>query len=163
MGYDIEAIRAQVRAKLKKGKDPTEFRAPKVEGDKTVKFRFYVLPPLQVGDVINDGKTTCEHAMELFAIPNGAHYIDNKRIGCPRVISEEDCAICEYGFDLMSEIDGSTVDGKKKRQEISKALLPGQYHTVNIFFANHEINPEELRGKVFWFNAPKTLVDIWLE
>lgn len=163
MGYDIEAIRAQVRAKLKKGKDPTEFRAPKMDEGKTAKFRFYVLPPLAVGDVCNDGKATCEREMELFAIPNGAHYIDNKRIGCPRIINEEECDICTYGFDLLAEIDSTTTEGKKRRGEIGKALLPGQYHLVNLYFPSCDPNPEELRGKVFWWNAPKTVVDIWLE
>jgi hypothetical protein len=163
MGYDIEKIRSQVRAKMKKGKDPTEFRAPKVDAGQSVKFRFYVLPPLAVGDACNEGKITCERDMELFAIPNGSHYIDNKRIGCPRVINEEDCAICEYGFDLMSEIDGSSEEGKKKRSQIGKDLLPGQYHLVNIYFPPVETNPEEVRGKVLWYNAPKTIVDTWLE
>jgi hypothetical protein len=163
MAYDIEAIRQQVRAKMKKGKDPTEFRAPKAEGDKTLKFRFYILPPLQIGDVCNDGKSTCEREMDLFAIANGSHYIDNKRIGCPRAINEEDCAICNYGFDLLNEVDGSTEEGKKKRSEISRALLPAQYNLVNIYFPTIDTNPEEVRGRVFWYNAPKTLVDMWLE
>ena len=161
--YDIEAIRAQVRAKMKKGKDPSEFRAPKVDEGKTVKYRFYILPPLQEGDTCNEGKSVCERSMDLFAISNGAHYIDNKRIGCPRIINEEDCAICEYAFDLLAEIDGTTVEGKKRRSEIGKALLPGQYHLVNLYFPAIEQNPEEVRGKVLWFNAPKTVVDIWLE
>jgi hypothetical protein len=163
VGYDIEAIRAQVKAKLKKGKDPTEFRAPKVEIGQSVKFKFYILPPLQAGDACNDGKTTCEHAMELFAIPNGAHYIDNKRMGCPRIINEEECAICQYAFDLMSEVDSSTEEGKKQRSKIARDLLPGQYHLVNLYFPPVETNAEELRGKVFWWNAPKTVVDMWLE
>ena len=161
--YDIEAIRAQVRAKMKKGKDPSEFRAPKVDEGKTVKYRFYILPPLQEGDVCNEGKSVCERSMDLFAISNGAHYIDNKRIGCPRIINEEDCAICEYAFDLLAEIDGTTVEGKKRRSEIGKALLPGQYHLVNLYFPKIDLNPEEVRDKVLWFNAPKTVVDIWLE
>jgi len=161
--YDIEAIRAQVRAKMKKSRDPTEFRAPKVDEGKTVKYKFYILPPLQEGDACCEGKSICERSMDLFAISNGAHYIDNKRIGCPRIINEEDCPICEYAFDLLAEIDGTTVEGKKRRSEIGKALLPGQYHLVNLYFPKTDINPEEVRDKVFWFNAPKTIVDIWLE
>jgi hypothetical protein len=163
MGYDIDTIRQQVKAKLKKGKDPTEFRAPKMDEGKTAKFRFYVLPPLQEGDVCNGGKLVCERSMELFAIPTGAHYIDNKRIGCPRIINEEECAICQYGFDLLSEVDGTTTEGKKKRSEISKNLLPAQYHLVNLYFSEGDFNPEEVRGKVLWWNAPKTVVDTWLE
>lgn len=163
MAYDIEAIRQQVRSKMKKGRDPTEFRAPKAEGDKTLKFRFYILPPLQVGDVCNDGKSTCDREMELFAIANGSHYIDNKRIGCPRVINDDECAICNYGFDLLSEIDGASEEGKKKRSAISKALLPAQQHLVNIYFPAIDANPEEVRGRVFWYNAQKTIVDLWLE
>jgi hypothetical protein len=163
MAYDIEAIRQQVRSKMKKGRDPTEFRAPKAEGDKTLKFRFYILPPLQVGDSCNDGKSTCDREMDLFAIANGSHYIDNKRIGCPRVINDDECAICNYGFDLLSEIDGASEEGKKKRSAISKALLPAQQHLVNIYFPAIDANPEEVRGRVFWYNAQKTIVDLWLE
>jgi hypothetical protein len=148
---------------MKKGRDPTEFRAPKIEDGKTLKYRFYILPPLRVGDVCNDGKVKCEREMELFAISNGAHYIDNKRLGCPRIIEDEECDICQYAFDLLQEIDGSTTEGKKRRSEIGKQLLPGQYHLVNLYFPPVKVNPEELRGKVFWFNAPKTVVDIWLE
>jgi hypothetical protein len=148
---------------MKKGRDPTEFRAPKIEDGKTLKYRFYILPPLRIGDVCNDGKVKCEREMELFAISNGAHYIDNKRLGCPRIIEDEECDICQYAFDLLQEIDGSTTEGKKRRSEIGKQLLPGQYHLVNLYFPPVKINPEELRGKVFWFNAPKTVVDIWLE
>lgn len=163
MAYDIEKIRQQVKQKIKKIRDPSEFRVPKVEEGKTLKFRFFVLPPLSQGDTCNEGKSTCEVGAELFYIPSGAHYIDNKRIGCPRVINDEECQICQYGFDLMQEVDNSTKQGKDRRSAISKQIMPAQYYLVNLYFPSTDVNPEEVRGRVLWWNAPKTVVDKWLD
>jgi len=160
--YDVDAIRNQVKKRLKSQRDPSEFRAPKADEGKTLKYRFYVLPPLQKGDVVAGG-AVMEHDMDMFSIPNGAHYLENKRIGCPRIIHDEDCEICQYAFDLMAEIDAGSEDGKKKRSAIAKQLLPGTYHMVNLYFPAIDANPEDVRGKVMWFNAPKTVVDLWLE
>ena len=160
--YDIEAIRQQVKKRLKREKDPTEFRPDKAKDGQTIKYRFYVLPPIQEGDTICDSKQTSKHSMSLFCLQSGVHWIENKQLGCPRVVNEEDCEICTYAFDLMKDIPAGTEVGKAERSKVRKALLPGEYSKVNIYFVYSDTNPESLRGQVLWFNAPKTVVDIWM-
>jgi len=153
--YDIHKIRNQVREKVGKKKDPTEFRPPKAEdGQPAIQFRFFVLPPFAEGDELATGPAT--QGMEEFFIRNGSHYLDNKRLGCPRVINDDECPICQHGFDLMKE-----TEVKDQRRDIAKRLLPGTYYMVNIYFPNIDKNPEELRGQVRWYNCPKTVFDIW--
>jgi len=153
--YDINKIRKQVKEKVGKHTDPTEFRPPKAEdGKPPIKFRFYVLPPFEEGDELATGQA--EKGMTEFFVRNGAHFMDNKKLGCPRVIADEDCGICTHGFDLMSE-----TDDKKRRSAIASRLLPGTYYAVNIYFPAIKPNPPDLQGKVKWYNCPKTVFDMF--
>ena len=161
--YDIEAIRQQVKKRIKSGgKDPTEFKVQKADPGQVIQYRFFILPGLQEGDTICGGKATAKKSMEMFGIPSGAHFIENKRLGCPRVINEEDCEICDYAFDLMKDIPNDTQAGKDERGKIRQNLLPGSYSKVNLYFTNSSVNPENMRGQVLWWDAPKTVVDLWL-
>jgi hypothetical protein len=38
--------------------------------------------------------------------------------------------------------------------------MPAQYYMVNIYFPHIKSNPEELRGRVMFYNAPKTVIEI---
>ena len=153
--YDIHRIRKQVKDKVGKHSDPTEFRPPKAEdGAPPIQSRFFILPPFAEGDELATGNA--EQGMEEFFLRNGSHYIDNKRLGCPRVINEGKCDICQHGFDLMKE-----TENKDERRDIAKRLLPGTYMMVNIYFPNIDKNPENLRGQVRWYNCPKTVFDMW--
>ena len=155
--YDLAKIRAQVKKKVDRERDPDEFRPPKAEEGKIYKYRFFILPPFRSGEKLSHA-TVASKTMEQFFIPTGAHFVDNKRHGCPRVIQEDSCAICQHAFDLMKE----TTD-KDVRSKIAKDLLPATYYMVNIFFPNIDSNPEEIRGRVKWYNCPKTVFDMWME
>jgi len=48
------------------------------------------------------------------------------------------------------------------RQQLRQDWLPGSSYAVNIFFPNWKNNPEELRGKVMYYKAPKTIFDKWV-
>ena len=142
MGYDINKIRQQVRKKVGKDQDPDEFKPPKADSEIAKKYRFFVLPPTS--------------NMETFFVPHASHYIDNSKIGCPRIINDEKCPICQHGFDLMQD-----VTSKDERSKIARNLLSSAYYMVNIYFPPIDPNPEELRGKVFFYNASKTVMDLW--
>jgi hypothetical protein len=165
--YDVAKIRNQVANRIKKGSDPSEFRPKKADEGETIKYRFYVLPPIFEGDQIVGG--AAEHAMDLFFLENGAHFLENKRLGCPRIINEDECEICQFAFDCIQEIKDKGYAEKKQKEEITKVrrnLLPGTYRAVNIFFPGGAIgkcNPEELQGTVKWYNTPTTVFDIWME
>lgn len=156
--YDLQAIRKQVRQRVERDRmDPNEFRAPKAEAGKPAeKFRFYILPPFQKSDQLATGPAA--RSMGEFFIQNGAHWITRKRFGCPRVIAEQVCEICDYGFALIKE-----TDNKDERSKIAKDLLAGAYYMVNIYFPPMDTTPEPLRGKVKWYNCPKTVFDMWME
>lgn len=155
--YDIDKIRNKIRKTVGKGRDPNEFRPPKVDDGKTIKYRFYILPPIEQGAKVHNGHVMTE-SMENFFVRTGAHYINNKYLGCPRVINDESCSLCQYAFDLMGE-----TEDKDERSNIAKQLLPPTYFKVNIYFTNSNNNPEELRGVVKYYNAPKTVFDKWWE
>lgn len=153
--YDIHKIRSQVKKKVGKHSDPTEFRPPKAEdGKPAIKYRFYILPPYEEGAELANGPA--DQGMGEFFVRNGSHWIESKRLGCPRVINEGDCPICQHGFDLMSE-----TDVREERRNIAQKLLPGTYYMVNLYFPPIKPNPEELQGQVRWYNCPKTVFDMW--
>ena len=153
--YDLKAIRNQIKKRLHKDRDPTEFRPAKAEDGKVYKYRFIVLPPFSEGDII-EGDSKAENTMEQFFITDGSHYMEGKKLGCPRAINDDSCPLCDYGFELMGE-----TDDKKQRSEIAKRLLSTIYYKCNIYFWPHKNNPtpDELVGKVFWYNSPKTVFD----
>lgn len=160
MPYDINAIRQNIK-KAVSGKftDPDEFRPDKAKDGAELKYRFFILPPLKVGDVLKTGKV--EQSMDNFFLTNGQHWINERPHACPRVWDGSKCAICEYGFDLLKECKEKKLGDDRKKQIVSQ-WMPNTYYMVNIFFTNSKCNPEDLRGKVKFYNAPKTCLDKWM-
>jgi len=153
--YDVAKVRKKLQEKQgSRFKDPNEFKPPQASDGDTIKYRFYVLPPLKKGDVCADG--TASRTMELFYVQNGAHWLNNRTHACPRVHDEEECPICSLGFDLMGE-----TDDKDRRRDIARQWLPRTQYAVNVYFPKDKVNPEEVGGKVMWMNASKQLYDAW--
>lgn len=150
--YDIDAIRKKL--KESKGRiDPFEFRPPKAKDDETLKYRFFILPPIATGDPINGGAAS--KSMDLFFVQNGYHFYGNKRYECPRVHDGEECPICSIGFDLLND-----EQDKKRRSAIASRFLARSAYAMNIYFPKDEVNPPNVAGKVMWFNASKTVYDL---
>jgi hypothetical protein len=132
-------------------RDLTEWRAPKLKSPEEKSFRVIILPPLEQGDPCVGG--TASESMDLYYRVFGYHLINKKRYECPRVHPEKgDCPLCSTGFDLMKE-----TDDKKVRSGLAKEWLSQQNFAVNIYFENHKDNPEDLRGKVFWWSLPNAV------
>ncbi len=161
MPYDIETIRKNIK-KAVSGKhvDPDEFRPDKAKDSANpLKYRFFVLPPLKSGDVLKSGTVT--QSMENFFIAHGDHWVNDRPHPCPRVWDGSDCDICNYGFELYKECKEKKLGDDRKKQ-IGQQWMPNTYYMVNIFFTNWKGNPEDLRGKVKYYNAPKTCLDKWM-
>ena len=158
MPYDVEAIRKKIKeSQSGKFNDPDEFKPGKATSDSIpLKYRFFFLPPLQVGDPIKSG--IVKQGMEQFSIAHGNHWLDNKPYPCPRVWDNSECCVCSYGFDLLKEEKAKTDD--KLRAKILSDWMPAAYNITNIYFPDTKDNPEELRGRVMFYNAPKTIIDI---
>jgi hypothetical protein len=160
MSYDVAAIRQKLRKQMSgKFSDPDEFRPPKAEDGKELNYRFFVLPPIAAGDELKSGKA--DRSMEMFYVQHANHWIQDKPYPCPRVWSETDCPICTQGFDFLKQ-DAIKKDEVRRKQVISE-WMPNSYYMVNIFFTSWKGNPEDLRGRVKFYNAPKTCFDIWTE
>jgi hypothetical protein len=158
MPYEIESIRKKLQESTKgKSIDPDEFRPKKAESDtQAVKYRFFILPPFQTGDKIKGGKAS--RGMDQFFIHHGAHWIQQRPHACTRLFHEEECPICQFGFDLLKE----TKD-EEKRKLIVRDWMPNSSYLVNIHFPSWvKTNPEELRGRTMFYNAPKTCFDLWV-
>jgi hypothetical protein len=153
--YDLEKIRKNMKDKAgsNRFKDEFEFKPANAKEGETIKYRFFILPPLKKGDKCTGG--TASKDMELFFVQNGSHWFAKRPYPCPRVHDQDECPICQYGFDLM----GDTKE-KDKRSAIAKAYLPRALYAVNIYFTNSEANPEELRGRVMWWNPSKQIFDV---
>ena len=153
-----QAKKLEILAKMRKkqqevtgSKDPFEWRAPKTGKEDKHEFRVIILPPLSAGDKCSTGEATT--SMDMYFLQHGHHYINNKKVECPRVhIENGSCPFCEMGFDLMSE-----TDDKEVRRKIAKEWLSQQGWAVNIYFLDTDKNPENLRGKVMWWSMPKTV------
>lgn len=155
MPYDVAALRKQMQQQLGKGADPDEFKPKKAESTTDpVLYRFFILPPFSAGDTLKGGAAT--KSMPNFYIAHGSHWLSNKVYPCPRVWDSTKCEICNIGFDLLREEKNDI-----KRKEILSQWMPSTYYAVNIYFPAVDVNPEELRGKVKFFNAPKTCFDQW--
>jgi len=141
--YDLEAIRSKMRQKKGSGrKDPNEWRPDKAEAGKTLKWKFFILPPL-------DG-------MDMWYYEHGNHFIESKVLECPRIHDDGvTCPLCQFGFDLMKD-----TDEKEERRAIAKKYLSSSRYSVNIYFPAIETTPADLRGKVMWFSMPKSVYDI---
>jgi len=151
--HDLNKVRNKLKEKQGgKYKDPAEFRPPQVKDGETARYRFFILPPLEEGDTCVDGKAS--RSMELFFVQNGSHFLNNRMYQCPRVHDEEECPVCQLGFDLI----GETQD-KKRRSEIARQFLPRTQYAVNIYFPKDDVNPSDVAGKVLWLNASKQIYD----
>lgn len=158
MAYDVAAIRNKLRSQVGgRQADPDEWKPPKVESlTEPVKFRFFVLPPFQAGDILSSGQAS--RSMDNFFLIHGSHWLGSTVLACPRVCEGEDCPICQVGFDRVKKIPK---DQAEERRKITGQWIANNQFMVNILFTNHKMNPEELRGKVKFFNASKTILDIW--
>jgi len=156
MTYDVEAIRKRLKQSMGgKFNDPDAFRPKTAEStSEPIKYRFFVLPPLMEGDELKTG--TVAKAMDQFFICHADHWFNNRPTPCPRMWDNSDCPICQFGFDLLRDEKDDD-----KRTSIIKTWMPTTYYLVNIYFTKWDGNPEELRGKVKTYNAPKTLFDQW--
>jgi len=138
--------------------DPDEFKPEKANSTtEPLKYRFFIMPPLLKGDKLKSGEV--KKSMDQFFITHANHWINDKPYPCPRVWGSSECKVCQFGFDLLKE-EANQKDEDKRRQ-IIRQWMPTTYHMVNIFFPVWKGNPEELRGKVRFFNASKTLFDQW--
>ena len=159
MPYDIDKIRQNLQKAVSgKRMDPDEFRVPKVT-DKSLKYRFHILPPIMKGDKIKGGVASA--SMDNFFITHGEHWINNKPYPCPRVCSNEDCALCNTGFELLKK---GKADNKQKpvMDALRSQWMPSTSYYVNILFTNFKGNPEDLRGQIKYYKAPKTVLDIFV-
>ena len=156
--YDLATMRKNINDKKGSFRDANEFVPPKAKPGQEINYRFYILPPLQAGDKTVDGKAS--RGMDVYFLQNGAHWINKKPFSCPRVHDGEECDLCTYGFDLMAEVQGDGQEAKKAKSAIARNYLPPQKNAVNIYFPKDPVNPEELWGRVMWFNASKTITNI---
>jgi len=156
MAYDVEAIRKKLKqSQAGKYTDPDEFKPAKAkDGTTAIRYRFFILPPLQLGFKLKSGEVLKD--MEQFYIQHANHWVNDRPHPCPRVWSSEECPVCKFGFDMLKE-----EKDEDKRRAIIKQWMPTTYQAVNIYFPHWKHNPEDLRGKVKWYNAPKTLFDHW--
>lgn len=158
MAYDVAAIRQKLKKQMSgKFTDPDEFRPPKAESQtEATKFRFFILPPVSAGTKLKSGVVPPDQGMEHFFVAHANHWINDKPHPCPRVWDQSECQICQTGFDLLK-----VEKDEEARKGIIKTWMPTTYYMVNIYFTASKLNPEDLRGKVKFFNAPKTCLDIW--
>ena len=156
MAYDVEAIRKKLQKSMSgKFNDPDMFKPEKAQdGSTAIKYRLFILPPLMKGDDAKSGPAI--KSMDQFFATHGNHWINDRPHPCPRIFGGDDCPICKFGFDLLR--DEKNPD---KRRLIVQQWMPQSYYMVNIYFPNVKTNPEDLRGKVRFFNASKTCFDQW--
>jgi hypothetical protein len=160
MPFNINRIRDQIRNKLgNRPLDPFEFRPPKAKKDEIIKIRMYILPPLNEGDTCNGG-TASRGMDDLFCIKHGNHWVNKRAYPCPRTNHDWPCEMCDTGFEQLRAIPKND-QNQDARQAVVRNWLSQQVYLVNIYFPNISSNPESLRGKVMFFNAPKTCFDQW--
>jgi hypothetical protein len=150
----LARTRKKLQERSKGRRDPDEFRCPLAKNDETLRYYFKVLPPVEVGDVIKGGKKAEKNVDWYYQ--NGSHFFNRTRYECPRIHDEESCPMCEFGFDMMN--DSTDKDFKRR---VSQKYLARSYYAVNIYFLQTKKNPEAVRGRVFWYNAPRTIYDLW--
>jgi hypothetical protein len=157
MAYDLAAARNKLKGTVSgRRSDPDEFRPDKVGSGQTMTWRFFILPPLLVGDQLAKGKV--DHAMDTFCIPEGTHWINKQPFGCPRIWDGSHCPFCQFGFDLYKQTPKSD---KVARAAIGSDWMPSTYFLTNIYFPRIKKNPENLQGQVRYYRAPQTCLNIW--
>ena len=150
---------AKARAQLVADKgankrDPLEFRPPRVKPGEEKIYYFRILPMLQKGETCIGGVSQFESKEAAWYYRNGQHILGKEWLSCPRTFNDEECPICQFGFDLMRD----NTD-KAYRSKVAKQYLSQQRWCVNIYLLNTNSNPEELRGQVMRYNLPKTVFD----
>lgn len=150
----LRKIREKVRKKKgERQRDPDEWRPPRLEADKEMKAKGFIMPPLEKGDASSKG--VAKYGMDgVYFIQVGDHWINNKKHPCPRVYDNDECPVCTLGFDLIRD-----TQDKKARSELAKQYLPQTRFAVNIYFPKYATNPEEIRGKVVYYSMPSTMFD----
>lgn len=150
----LQEVRKRMMAKKSgRQRDPNEFRPPSVQPGQELKYKFIVLPPLKQGDTCATGKAS--KTMDLWYSTAGTHWINNKPYECPRVHDGLDCDYCTLGFDLLKD-----TEDEQMRKDIIKVYMPRTSSPINVYFPPYQSNPEEVRGKVMWYAAQKTVSDI---
>lgn len=145
LAYDLETIRNKMRKKKGGSRDPNEWRPDKAEQGKPLKWKFFILPPVD--------------SMDLWYYEHGAHWIENKVLECPRIHGDDSsCPLCQFGFDMMKE-----TDDKEERRKIARNYLASSRYAVNIYFPSVSSTPADLRGKVMWFSMPQSVYTIMEE
>ena len=144
----LKQMRAEQARKSKK--DPDEFRCPQVKEKERLELYFKVLPPLEEGEACATGVSSRKYS--LWYYENGAHYINKNREECPRIHDNGECDMCQLGFDLLGE-----TEDKELRKTISNKHLARAQYGINVYFLNIAKNPENVRGKVMWYNAQRTV------
>lgn len=152
--YKIDEIRKKLKETTGKGQDPDMFRPKPVNDDLTHKYYFYILPPYEKDATLKSGKAT--RGIDQFFVTHGTHWINNRPFECPYVNSKEECPFCKQGQKLLK---GKT--DKEEKATIYRTWLPNVSYMVNIYFPKIKQNPEELQDRVMFYNAPKTIIDIW--
>lgn len=157
-------------ARLKKLKsatnvDPDRFVPGKATATKTYKYVFLILAPLEEGDACYDSKTKTAGGKIAtigmdgnFTIKSGVHWYSSRPYGCPRIQLNEDCKLCDEGFELLKQYpkDG-TEENKKIRSAIGKNYLGKEQFFANIYFPIEfaKYNPPELTGRVMFAELPQ--------
>lgn len=139
---ELDKIRAAMTKKKGGGnRDANEWKPDKVQEGQENKYTFFILPGTD--------------SMNLWYYQHGYHWIDNKRLECPRLHDDMLCPMCDYAFGLFKE-----TDVKEERRMIAKKFLPRSTYAVNIYFPDYDSTPEKVRGQVMWFSMPQTVYDI---
>lgn len=159
--YDPNALRAKLKQQLS-NKDPHEFRPAKAQEGKTIKYRCYILPGLEKGETCVGGVAAESTMNDMFFVNRGLHWYNNKPTTCPRVTHNEECKLCQAGFDLIQEIKSQNQPKEKEKELVSRVarqFISNQDYLVNIYVTDDEINPVEYRNKVMWTGLSKTIFD----
>lgn len=160
--YDIDAVRKKIADKKSSGAPEGEFRVPRLASGEVREYYFYILGPFQKGDAILSGAAPDSMQDNEFYVEHGFHFLGKKRRGCPRINFGDECCHCDKGFELLDDLPKSD-ENKDARSSVIREFLSRSSWAVNIYFPPLKKNPEDLRGKVKYYDANKTVNDIWHE
>jgi len=122
--------------------DPTEFKPANVASGEEVNYYMAILPFDDEDDV------------PIYR--NGQHWINRKSYECPRIHNDIDCPLCTKAFDTMKQYKE-----KEKRSNIAKTLLSKEMWAINVYMLDSKSNPENVRGKVMWWNSKYSVQQIF--